>query len=433
MKKLIILTLSLFTTLFYSQSSSKINNAQNAPTSVANPPFLIGADPLPDGTWRKYIKSDIKWETTNINGLSSFVETLGNSLWQPLLGFTPVTNARTLNINGTTYDLSSNRTWTVGDISSSNFYANPSWLTELNYSKITDPPSIPTNTNQLINGSGFLTSVPAQTFASITFKPTTLSGYGILDAYPLTGNPSGFLTSFTEVDPMVPSYSKSLTGFNIIKSDADLLYYPLVSNPNNYVTSSSLTTTLGGYTTTGALTSGLATKENSITSGTTLQYWRGDKTWQTLNTSIVPENTNLYYTDTRARLSNSAGTGISYNSTTGVITNSSPDQIISITGVGGSTVTGTYPSFTIISKRQETYSGVSNASGNYTVTFTTSYTVAPNIQTCLVNPNVRDTPIVTVSSTGFTVNIQRRTDVLGLLPTYANVNGGAVDVLITEK
>lgn len=84
-------------------------------------------------------------------------------------------------------------------------------------------------------------------------------------------------------------------------------------------------------------------------------------------------------------------------------------------------------------KRQETYSGTTNGSGNYTVTFGTSYSVAPNIQVCLISPNVRDTPIVTVSTTGFTVNIQRRTDVLGLLPTYANVVSGAVDVLITEK
>lgn len=32
---------------------------------------------------------------------------------------------------------------------------------------------------------------------------------------------------------------------------------------------------------------GLATKENSITSGTTGQYWRGDKTWQTLDKTSV--------------------------------------------------------------------------------------------------------------------------------------------------
>jgi len=33
------------------------------------------------------------------------------------------------------------------------------------------------------------------TFSSILSKPTTLSGYGITDAYPLTGNPSGFLNA----------------------------------------------------------------------------------------------------------------------------------------------------------------------------------------------------------------------------------------------
>jgi hypothetical protein len=42
-------------------------------------------------------------------------------------------------------------------------------------------------------------------------------------------------------------------------------------------------------------------KENAVTAGTSAQYYRGDKTFQTLDTSVVPENTNLYYTDTRAR------------------------------------------------------------------------------------------------------------------------------------
>jgi hypothetical protein len=40
-------------------------------------------------------------------------------------------------------------------------------------------------------------------------------------------------------------------------------------------------------------------KENAITAGTTAQYYRGDKTFQTLNTSVVPELTNLYYTEAR--------------------------------------------------------------------------------------------------------------------------------------
>jgi hypothetical protein len=39
--------------------------------------------------------------------------------------------------------------------------------------------------------------------------------------------------------------------------------------------------------------------EKIITTGSTLQYWRGDKTFQTLDTSVVPENINLYWTQAR--------------------------------------------------------------------------------------------------------------------------------------
>lgn len=41
--------------------------------------------------------------------------------------------------------------------------------------------------------------------------------------------------------------------------------------------------------------------EPAITAGTTAQYWRGDKTFQTLNTLAVPELTNLYFTEARVR------------------------------------------------------------------------------------------------------------------------------------
>ena len=40
-------------------------------------------------------------------------------------------------------------------------------------------------------------------------------------------------------------------------------------------------------------------KQPLITAGTTAQYYRGDKTFQTLNTAAVPESTNLYYTQAR--------------------------------------------------------------------------------------------------------------------------------------
>jgi predicted heme/steroid binding protein len=63
--------------------------------------------------------------------------------------YTP--KSRTLTINGTAYDLTANRSWTVGDLLSSGSYSNPSWLTSLAWSKISS-------------------------------TPTTLSGYGITDA-----------------------------------------------------------------------------------------------------------------------------------------------------------------------------------------------------------------------------------------------------------
>ena len=66
-----------------------------------------------------------------------------------------------------------------------------------------------------------------------------------------------------------------------------------------------------------------STKENSIAAGTTAQYFRGDKTWQTLNTAGVPESGNLYFTNTRTIASTLTG----YTSTAGTI--SATDTILS--------------------------------------------------------------------------------------------------------
>jgi hypothetical protein len=62
---------------------------------------------------------------------------------------------------------------------------------------------------------------------------------------------------------------------------------------------SQATTTTNGYLTS-ADWNIFNNKQPSITAGTSAQYYRGDKTWQTLDTSIVAENTNLYFTNARA-------------------------------------------------------------------------------------------------------------------------------------
>lgn len=96
--------------------------------------------------------------------------------------------------------------------------------------------------------------------------------------------------------------------------------YPLLSasyvNPT-FITSipfSKLTatpTTRVGY--------GITDAEGIITAGTSLQYFNGLKNFVTLNTAVVPELTNLYYTDVRSRLAKSATAPVVYNNVTGVI------------------------------------------------------------------------------------------------------------------
>jgi len=124
-------------------------------------------------------------------------------------------------------------------------------------------------------------------------------------------------------------------------------------------------------------------------------------------TAQVTESGNLYFTDSRARLalsfvagsgaynsttgvitiptnnnqitngsnyitlgSLSAGTGISYNNTTGVITNSAPDQTVSLTAGAGISVSGTYPSFTIASTITQYTDALARAAISLTTTGT---------------------------------------------------------------
>lgn len=87
------------------------------------------------------------------------------------------------------------------------------------------------------------------------------------------------------------------------------------------------------------------------------------------------------------------------------------------------------------SKRINLYSGITNALGVYTVTYGTPFSVVPNIQYNIgTGGNNKETILLTASTTtGFTVYVQLRADVLGLLPSYSNVNGRNVDIVVLEK
>lgn len=85
-------------------------------------------------------------------------------------------------------------------------------------------------------------------------------------------------------------------------------------------------------------------------------------------------------------------------------------------------------------KQSEKSSGTTNGSGTYTFTFANTYSVAPNVQANIINAT--DPQIIKIgvpTTTSVTVTVRNRVDVLGLLPSWANVNGALVDILVTEK
>ena len=78
---------------------------------------------------------------------------------------------------------------------------------------------------------GVIDVVPggAPTWASITSKPTTLGGYGITDAYPLTGNPSGFATSSSVSAGLAGKFSNPTgTTAQYIRGDGSLATFPTI-------------------------------------------------------------------------------------------------------------------------------------------------------------------------------------------------------------
>ena len=149
--------------------------------------------------------------------------------------------------------------------------------------------------------------------------------------------------SVTSVDMSVPT-GFAISGNPIVTSGTLALAFasgyslPTTASQGNWNTAYNDSITAFSYnTSTGVLT--LTQQDAGILTATV--------TLQPFSTTNLTEGTNLYFTTTRARQSLSAGTGISYDNSTGVITNSAPDQIVSLTAGTGISTSGTYPSFTI--------------------------------------------------------------------------------------
>jgi hypothetical protein len=108
-------------------------------------------------------------------------------------------------------------------------------------------------------------------------------------------------------------------------------------------------------------------KEPAITASVIANYWRGDKTFQPLNTAAVPESGSLYFTQARARASLGATAPLSYDSSTGIVSLIAPDvtasQIRFVNRAGNDTTgDGTYlKPFLTIQKANDSITDATNA------------------------------------------------------------------------
>ena len=154
--------------------------------------------------------------------------------------------------------------------------------------------------------------------------------------YIASGTSSQFLKGDGSLDST--SYQTALTFSSPLVNTGGTISIPAATGSvSGYLTSTDWTT--------------FNSKEPAITAGTSLQYYRGDKTFQTLNTSVVPESGAIYFTEPRVLATVLTGLNLS----------------------GGGTIAATDSVLTAFGKVQNqisalvggaTYQGVWNASTN---------------------------------------------------------------------
>ena len=250
------------------------------------------------------------------------------------------------------------------------------------------------NTNLTVDAYGRLISASNGSYSGLdhsTLSNLDYASAGHTGFQPYTANVSsfandvGYLTSFTEVDPVFVASN----AFNITANDILTL----------------------------ANTSG----ENT-----------GDQVIPTNLSDLVNDENFIKLTDI------SGGTGISYSNVTGVITNSLPDQVISISGGTNVTISGTYPSLAITdnSINLTDISAVSpivynNVSGQITWTNSENYLVTevdPVFTASNAYGITAENMVILNNTSGVNTGNQ---DLSGLVPKTYEVNGHALSGNIT--
>lgn len=284
-----------------------------------------------------------------------------------------------------------------------------------------------------LNGTGFVkVSGTTVSYDNSTYL-TTIEGIAA------GGELSGTYASPSLVNNAVTG--KVLTGLNVtggtvVDTDSILTAFGKVQNQiNGLIGGSIYQGTWNASTNTPALASGVGTKGYyyivSVAGSTNLDGitdWNvGDwaiydgTAWQqvdntdavvsvngytgavSLTTSDISEGTNQYFTTSRARQSVSAGTGISYDNSTGVITNSAPDQTVSLTASTGISTSGTYPNFTITNTAPDQTVSLTASTGISTSGTYPNFTITNTAPDQVVSLTGGGTTNITGSYPNFTV------------------------------
>ncbi|WP_395073903.1 beta strand repeat-containing protein [Flavobacterium sp.] len=200
---------------------------------------------------------------------STFAPSAHNHIIGDVTGLQPALDSKQSQLNGTGFVKQNGLTTT---------YDNSTYLTGITSGNVTT--ALGFTPYNATNPNGYINSVPAQSFASLTGKPTTLGGYGITDAYPLTGNPSNFITS-SALSPYLTSALASTTYQPIgsyLTSETDPLALKKASNLSDLTNVTTARTNLG---------LGTLSTQNGTVSGTNT----GDNSPNTLYSGLVSNAT----------------------------------------------------------------------------------------------------------------------------------------------
>ena len=309
----------------------RVNGAGNALEFIANN-IPADTDGLTEGSSNLYFtnaRSDARFDTKLAAADTDALSEGSSNLYH--------TNARSIAaVQGTNLNMGSNNITTTGKILYSNVYANlvdlPSaatyhgmfahvhatgkgyfahggaWIELANHSQLANSANWDTAYGWGNHASaGYLTSVPAQSFASLTGKPTTIAGYGITDAFSgayadLSGKPTLFDNTAFDNRLATKTTANLTEGSNLYFTNAraDARITNAIKDEDNMASNSATH----------------VPSQQSVKAYVDAQILTKDNTDE-----IAEGSTNLYFTDARARAAISeASAQLSYNNSTGVLT-----------------------------------------------------------------------------------------------------------------